>query len=245
MTSAARTPAFLLLGTLIAQACVAQTARGAGSDPSPHISVTGSATANAPAARGSFSIGIEVLKPTAAAASAETARLTQAVTTALRQAGLAAAELKGNRLTVNAQWSYDDKTRERRRDGFLASNMLLVDSPALERLGSYIDAAMNAGATTVSDISYFPADADGLRREALARAVRTARGEAETIAMAAGGQLGGLVQIDTERAGEIRPMAAMQSITVTGARKGAVPTQVMPSDIEVQATVTAQWQFKQ
>lgn len=248
MTAASRSLLVLPLLVALAARSPAQAASSAaspGSEPIPSIEVTGSAEVTAPAARGAFSIGIEVTRPTAAEASSETARLTQAVTAALKQAGLAGSDLKGSRLTVNPQWSYDQKTQQRHRDGFEATTTLLVDSASLEHLGSYIDAALGAGATTVSDIQYSPADADSLRRDALTRAVRNARSEAETIAAAAGGQLGALLQIGTDGASSRpRPMG-LQEVVVNAARaKGSVATDLMPQDIEVSASVSASWRFQ-
>jgi uncharacterized protein YggE len=225
----------------VSRAATAATPAATGAEI-PQIAVTGTAEASAPAARGALSIGIEILRPTAAAASEEGARVTQAVMTALHQAGLAPGDIKGTRLTVNAQWSFDDQTHKRRHDGFQAATTLLVDTAALEHLGSYIDAALNAGATTLSDVQYSAADEQQLRREALTRAVHNARGEAEAIAAAAGGGLGDLLQISTEQSGG-GTFAPRPMLMSARAVEAPVATSLTPSDIHVAATVTAQWRF--
>jgi len=230
-----------VLATLAAQP-PALAANTASAEPAPAIQVSGIAEVSAPAARGAFSIGVEVTRPTAAAASAEAARITQSVTAALKKAGLPAADLKSSRLIVNPQWSYDDKARQQRLDGFRADNTLRVDTHALDQAGSFIDAALGAGATSVSDLQYFPADEAGLRREALGRAVKEAQADATAIAAAAGGTLGPLISISAEP-GTGMPMPIRATMAMASVAAPRAQTVVIPDEIHVSASVSTSWRF--
>jgi uncharacterized protein len=206
------------------------------------ITVGGSGEAIAPAARASLNIGIQTQGLTAAAAGAEGARLAQAVTEALRAAGLPAADLKATHLIVTPQWIWDDHLRQRRRTGFEADTTLNLDTGTLERLGAWIDAALNAGATNVSDPRFAPADEAALRHLALSRAVQNARADADIMATAAGGSLGALMQIN---AGPVsgEPVPVMRTMALAAPAAAAPPTSIIPGDIHVTASVTGVWRF--
>jgi uncharacterized protein YggE len=212
-------------------------------DSVAHITVSGSGEAAAPAARATLTIGIQTQGATAAAAGAEGARLTTAVTAALRAAGLPPPELKSTHLAINPQWAYDEHTRQQRRSGFQADTTLIIDTAMLDKLGAWVDAALSAGATNVSDPSFAPADETALRHLAMSRAVQNARGDAEVLATAAGGSLGVLLQI-SQGQGLTVPMA-LAEVTVTGSRRQAMsaPTSIVPDEIHVTATVTGMWRY--
>jgi uncharacterized protein YggE len=234
--------AILMMVLLSATAAAAVDAPATPTDPIPRITVSGSGEAVAPAARARFNIGIESSGATAAAAGADGARIADAVTTALHRAGLPAADLKSTHLAINPQWVYDDHTHQRRRNGFQADTTLMIDTAALERLGAWIDVALGAGATTVADPSFAPADEAALRHSAVTRAVQSARGDAEVMATAAGGTLGGLLQLSSGQ-GSGEPVPMIRAFAAAASVPGAPPTNIQPGDIHVSATVTAVWRY--
>jgi uncharacterized protein YggE len=235
-----RLAALMMMVLLMAQAATAADVPATPGDPIPRITVSGTGEAIAPAARARFSIGIESSGATAAAAGSEGARIADAVTAALHRGGLPAADLKSTHLVINPQWVYDDHTRQRRRNGFQADTTLMIDTAALDRLGAWIDVALSAGATNVSDPDFEPADEAALRHLAMTRAVQSARGDAEVMATAAGGTLGGLLQLGN---GQGEPAPMMRTFAAAAAVAGAPPTNIRPGDIHVSATVTGVWRY--
>jgi uncharacterized protein YggE len=208
-------------------------------DTVAHITVSGTGEAAAPAARATLTIGIQTQGATAAAAGADGARLAGAVTAALRTAGLPPADLKSTHLVINPQWLYDEHTHQQRRTGLQADTTLVINTAALDKLGAWVDAALSAGATNVSDPSFAPADDTALRHLALSRAVQNARADAEVLATAAGGSLGPLLQVNQGQAMGV-PMA-LSEVTVTGSRR--MPTNIVPDEIHMTATVTGMWRY--
>jgi uncharacterized protein len=75
--------------------------------------------------------------------------------------------------------------------GYNASTSVTADSE-LAQAGSLIDAAVAAGATSVSGPSWSTSDRDALYRKALADAVADARAKASTLADSSGLALGGI-----------------------------------------------------
>lgn len=205
----------------------------------PAVTASGTGEVHIAPTRATFTVTVEAIASTSAAAAAENARVSKDVSGALLAAGLARNELTSSRLNVNAVWD-TPKSGERRRRGYVATNTLQVDTRQLERLGAFIDAGLEAGAAAVSNPNFNADDRASARRQALALAVAAARDDAETIAKAAGGTLGELETLGTDGAvyaSAAAPMALAQS------RAGAVPTEIISSDITVYAHVSVRWAF--
>jgi uncharacterized protein YggE len=212
--------------------------------PAPQIIASGDAEILLPPERASFSIGILTSAQTAAMAGEDNARVSKDVLAALEHAGVKREDITGSRLGVAAHWEYDDKNRQPRRSGFDAKNAIQISTVNLTRIGNYIDAALSAGATDVSDIIFSAKDIAEARRRALDQAVVAARSDADAMARAAGGALGDLMLLSTERVNS-EPGVRMEEITVTAARqvRGPVNTTIIPNQIKITARVIARWNF--
>ena len=210
----------------------------------PQIIVSGNAEVLVPPAKAAFSVGILTSAPSAATAGEDNARISKGVLAALERAGLKHEEITGTRLGVRPRWEYDDKGRHPKRSAFEANNTIQIVTDNLTQIGNFIDAALSAGATDASDITFSAKDIDEARRRALGQAVVAARTDAEAMARAAAGTLGDLLLLSTERTNET-PGVDLEEIVVTGARRAREPvsTDVIPSQIKVTARVIARWRF--
>ncbi|MBS0380020.1 MAG: SIMPL domain-containing protein [Proteobacteria bacterium] len=208
------------------------------------VVVSGTAEVVLPADRASFSVGIQTSGASALAASTENARISKSVLDALTSANLAKEDVRSTNLEVGPNWAWDEKTQRQKRVGFTATNLISIQTRDLPQLGRYIDAALSAGATDISDIAFSAQDTSAARRKALGDAVDAARLDAEAIAKAGGGTLGALLLLSTERINEM-PGVDLQEVVVTGSRKshGSVETGIRPSEIRVTARVIARWAF--
>jgi len=224
---------------LIASPALAQGLAGttAGTDRA-EITTGGSAEVTLPATRASFSIGITTSRSSARAAGEENARLAAAVSMALQSAHLDAKDIRGTSFLVNPRWE-DDENHRSKRTTFEATKTIRVETEKLADLGAYIDAALSAGATDVSEIEYSAKDSESARRRALAQAVASAREDAEAMAHAVGGTLGEPLSLTTEPAGPpIVPRVAMMA-----ARAQPPGTEILPGEIRVTAQVSARWRL--
>src|SRR6266545_3694113 len=109
----------------------------------------------------------------------------------------------------------------------------------LSSVGSVIDAAVNAGADSVNDISFQLSNPNTIRTDALSQAVTGARSKAEALARAAGAEVVRVVTIDEQN---FRPPVYNQSLE---ALPGAgVPTPVVPpSSLQVSVTIAVVWEI--
>jgi uncharacterized protein YggE len=119
--------------------------------------------------------------------------------------------------TIALEPVYDYRESGARLTGYRASQSLGVRLRQLDQLGPLIDAAVEAGATGVNDVSLGLADAASAEAEALALAVSDARARAAQLAEAAGVRLGALLALSTVSAAQPpRPMMRMAAAELAG-----------------------------
>jgi uncharacterized protein len=219
-------------------------AEQATTDPGPQILVNGTGEVEIPPTRATFSIGIATTAAAAAPASEENARISKAVSEALMGAGLKREEIIGQQLYVNPRWDWDEKSHRQKRSAFEATNTFQIKTDKIAQVGSYLDVALSAGATTASQVEFSAKDLDAARHQALGQAVAAARSDAEAIAAAAGGGLGELQLLSTEQnyqsVGLNHNVLALSASTRS---REPVSTEVVPSQIKVSAQITARWKF--
>ncbi len=134
---------------------------------------------------------------------------------------------------VEPEYDFTDGRRTLR--GFVARNTIEVRVDNLDRLGSILDAAIGAGATSAGNVRFELKDRDAAEREALRLAVIDARARAEAAADGAGARIERVIRIQEEGYGPIRPMALAAPREMMAAQ--APDTPVVAGDIEVRARV--------
>jgi uncharacterized protein len=229
-------------GVLVTFAARAQTAVSpqSGDGRGPEIVVSGSAEVTVAPAKAKFTIEIKASAPTAAAASAENARLSRLVMEGLHATSIRADEIASSQLAVGAQWNYDESARRRKRSAYEATNDIQIQTDQLDKVATYIDAALSAGATGVTEAVYSEKDPAATRRRALSEAVAAARSDAEAMAQAGGGRLGELELLSTEQS-ESALAERMDRMFKKSVADDS--THVVAPQIRVRATVLARWQF--
>ena len=191
------------------------------------ITVTGTGTASAVPNEATFSFGVQTDGATARDAQAANAERMSRVIAALRDLGIANADLQTTDVSVSPEWSSDGSVR-----GYTAHNSLQVKVHRVARAGHVVDAAVGAGATESSGPTFSRADHALLYRAALRNAVTQARSKAEALAAEAGVQLGAVVRVEEQ---------SPQPQLVYGDYAAALqrtPTPVEPGTQKTQATVT-------
>lgn len=163
------------------------------------VTVTGEGVVVAVPDRAEISAGVETRARTARAALQANATAMERVLKALRSGGGTDVTTE----TVSLSTSFDDQGSP---NGFVASNIASA-TVAFDKAGSLIDAAVAAGANTISGPSASRSDADALYREALAKAVADAAERGAVLARAAGRELGRVTAIAESGAAPV-PFAA-------------------------------------
>ncbi|HEY0971367.1 MAG TPA: SIMPL domain-containing protein [Gemmatimonadales bacterium] len=191
--------------------------------------------------RATILFSVETRGATAAEASSANAEKQQAVIAALRGAGLPEDAVKTVSYTIEPEMQYEEATRRSRVVGYVARNTVSAEVRELDRMGRVIDAAVRAGSNGVSSLDFWTTRREALRLEALQGAMSRACREAQTMAAAAGGSLGPLLQAST--ADYDRPYPPPMPMMARMEAAAAADTPIVPGDVSVRVNVQTRWQF--
>src|SRR5205823_3537406 len=160
----------------------------------PQIAVTGRGEIKVSPDRATIQISVQTRAATAAAAAAENATKQQSVLSALRALGFTNDQLSTVNYNVYPEQRYD-QGKEPVIVGYNVTNTILVDVRKLNQVGPAIDAALSHGANMINSLQFYASNTETARRTAIASAIEKARLDADAAARAAGGSLGGLIEI--------------------------------------------------
>jgi uncharacterized protein YggE len=211
----------------------------AGSAAAPaQILTTGNGEVRVAPDRATILVGVQSRGATAASASSDNARRQRAILDTLRALGLGSDQLSTMNYNVAPEIQYGPNNQPPRVTGYTVTNTVRADVRRLEDVARIIDAALAKGANEISSLQFYSSKADSARRAAMELAVANARADAETLAKAAGGTLGQLLELSTSFS--VRPMQEVMGVAAMAAR---APTPIEPGQQSVSASVTARWIF--
>ena len=189
--------------------------------------------------RATILIGVQTQGRTAAQASAENARKQKAVIAALVAKGIGADQISTTEYNVYPQQTFEPNKGDTapRIVGYNVTNTVRVEVRKVDHVGELIDAALGNGANTINSLDFFASNQDQARREALARAVQRARGDAQALAEAAGGRLGDLLELSAgPQYTPPRPVQFRAAVAETA-------TPISPGEETLSVTVSARWRY--
>jgi len=159
----------------------------------------------------------------------------------LQGLGLGDKDYRTGQFQTRPEWSRPPRPApanwQRSIVGFTVTNELLVKTDRVELAGKLLGAAQDAGANQVGGLSFALAEPADHREEAIVHATRRAIRKAQTLAEAAGVELGPIQSLTLDQASEPGPMPRMMMLEAkSGMASDAVP--VNAGDVEVRAGVT-------
>ncbi len=176
--------------------------------------------------RATITAGVHTQAATAAEALSENAKLANAVVAALKAAG--GSDLQTQQVSLSPQT--DDSGHV---TGYAADDEISASS-GVATAGGLIDAAVGAGANTVSGPTLDISQQDDLYRQALAKAVQDARAKAEALGRAGGFVIGPVsTVVESAPAGAPMPYAA-----VAKSADASTPVEAGTQDVTADVTVT-------
>lgn len=162
---------------------------------------------------------------------AENAQITQSVIQALQRMGVT--EIKTIQYSIDKIYDYEDGRQIDR--GYNVRNILELRTSDLDRVGSIIDAAVNAGANVVELISFDVSNREYYYQQALNMAIRNAMQKAKSITINLGiAQDPVPVRIVENSSLPIQPVLR---------RELAATTPIMPGNIVIEAFVTVDFTY--
>lgn len=193
------------------------------------VSVSGSVSQLIPNDAAGFGFGVSAERKSSSAALKATSRQLNRVIAAVKSAGaIDPADIQTGRISVFKRTDPDTK-----KVTFVAGQSVKVIVRNLDKAGAVVDAAVNAGAGSISGPRFFAGDSEAAYEAALADAFDLAKQKATKLAQSAGLTLGPAVSIN-EQGG----VSSIRSPSAGGAADEAAPSvPVKPGRSRVTARV--------
>jgi uncharacterized protein YggE len=209
----------ILLGSLLACAIL-------GAQTAPAIQATGNSTINATPDQAQLSIGVVTQGATAQEAGTLNATLSNTVQSALKSVLGTNGTIQTVGYSIYPRYSSGSTQTI---VGYTASNTVQVTTTNLNIIGSLIDTANQAGANSVSGVSFGLQNPDPVLQQALTAATKQALAHAAAIASGSGLTTGAV--ISAQEGSSYTPV-------VTGTAPTASTTPIQTGTVGVSATVT-------
>lgn len=207
------------------------------------VAVSGYGEVQAEPDRAILTLGVESRQPQLQTARDEVTRGVDAIQKLARDLKIDAKFVRATRIHVQPEYDWNAANRERRFIGYFVQRQVEIDLRDLEKLGQLIERAISSGANQVSDPQLDSTKRREFERQALIAALDDARANAETLARAAGMDLGVVQSIATSQAAMPRPMP-MQRTQLMAAEAQAAET-YQAGMLTFSATVQAAYDLRE
>jgi uncharacterized protein YggE len=206
-------------------------------EPPRSIETVGRASVSVAADRVRLAVAVESRGATAASAASSNAKTAQAIIDAVRARVGAGGKVETAQYTVDAEYEYSKADNRRRLIGYVARNAVTMTSERLDAAGELIDAALGAGANSVTSLVFYRHDDSDVRRQALLEAGRRARETAAAIAESLGVELGDLLSASSEPGPPIGPMPVRARAVAYAESAMDAATPIAAGEVEVEMAV--------
>jgi len=212
----------VLAATLLAVPAAAQAPSALAPAPAAAetVSVSGTGHVQLTPDRATFTVGVQTMAPTVTAAVQESNARVAAIIAALKRLGASDREIRTSQVSIYPQQEQPGG-RAPKVVGYQVSNSITVTREDPASVGKFLQAAVDAGANTVSGVSFTVSDPARGRDVALQAAFADARAKAEVLARAAGRTLGRAIAI--AEGGGVRPPVPMAFEMKAMSRSAEVP----------------------
>jgi hypothetical protein len=200
------------------------TAQGEEAKVTRTVTVTGSGKVYLTPDIAYITIGVHTEGENASEAVASNNQQAQQVIDALIAQGIAEKDIQTTNFSIYPQQEYDTEGKPTGKIKYIVDNSVFVTVRDIEKVGEVLDAAVKAGANSISGIQFDVADKTAALSEARAAAVKDAGVKAEELASAAGVTLGDVQTISEYTSGGPQPMYDIRAAAPM-AEAASVPVQ--------------------
>lgn len=203
--------------------------------PVSSIRVTGDSVVTAKPERAQIDVGVLTQEKQSQNATTQNAKQLENVMTALHKLLGADADIKTINYTLNPDYQYRPIGGKQSISSYTAMNVVRVTVDDLEKVGSVIDTATQAGANHVESVRFTVRDSQVLHSQAVREAALKAKANAEALASALNLKI--IRTLTVEETGDSAPPP---DVAITDLREGPgpAPTPVQPGSFVVTANVT-------
>lgn len=224
----------LLAVGLLALACTETTVLPSDRESNPGISVSGIGSVFGEPDVAILTLGVEAQADSVGEARAMAAEAMDAMLTVLKDGGVEDSDIQTSRFSVEPRYNFRDGEQE--LIGFFVNNLVTVKIRDIDETGTLIDDVVEAGGdlTRVQNLRFTIDDPEELQQEARRLAMENAKSKAETLADAAGVDLGAPRSIS--ESGGARALTFRADVFAADEATGA-GTSIEVGELEVQIQV--------
>ena len=179
--------------------------------------------------------GVETSGKTANEAVQKNAQIFEGVKAAIKQAGVADADIQ------TVQYNTYPVYQDQKLTGYRVQNIVRVTYRDVANVGKLLDQLAAAGVNRVESLAFSSEKMDEYEKQALSLAVKDARSKADALAAAAGVRIKGVVSM-TESGAVQPPVFYMQRQLSSDLAKNA-ETDISPGQLKVEAAVQVNYGF--
>jgi uncharacterized protein len=206
------------------------------------VSVDGQGEVTAQPDMARVTLGVEARRPGLAEARATVTAAVDRLLALTVELGIEAKHVNATGLQVQPDYTWNQQTQKQVLQGYLVSRQVEVELRDLEKLGTLMERAVSAGANQVGGATLDSTHRKELERQAMALAVQDARRNAETLARAAGAELGAVRALNASSSPPQMPMYRMAAADMPA---GAPPPEAtyQAGDMTFTARVSAEYEL--
>ena len=184
-------------------------------------------------------LGVEARRPTLADARTTVTKAVDRLLALTRELKIDPKYVNATGLQVQPDYNWNEKERKQVLQGYVVGRQVEVELHDLDQLGTLLERAVTAGANQVGGASLDSTRRKELERQAMALAVQDARLNAETLARAAGAELG---TVRTLNASSSPPQVPMYRMAADMAAAAPPPQATYQAgEMTFSATVSAEY----
>ena len=227
------------LAMVVVASCLSGTTALA-DEPRPRtVSVSGMAEVSAEPDIARMSLGVEARRPSLADARAEVVAAVDRVLALTRDLKIDPKNVNATRIQVQPEYRWNENDRERVLLGYVVSRQIEVELKDLDKLGTLLERAVDAGVNQVGDPVLDSSRRKELEREAMTKAVEDARLNAEALARAAGARLGAARTLSAS--GSSPPIPVYRDAVMATMAKAAPEATYQQGNMKFSASVNAEY----
>lgn len=232
----------LLITTSLAAVLILGSATAVFAAEANSITTTGTGVVSVQPDVATISFSIQSTGKTSEAAQKENNKISAKVISKLEEMGIAKDKIITSYSSVYPMFDYDNNTGKNRISGYQANTHLEATTKDIDNVGTYIDAALNAGATGFNSAVFTLENPTAYYTQALQLAVKNASVSANAIATAYGKPLGQIMNVvEHESYTSYEESAAFRDkVAMDNSGYGSTNDTVIQYDkVKVTATITS------
>lgn len=206
------------------------------------ITVQGEAERSVEPDHAVVSLGVEAVGDSSNEATTQLGIVSQQIVDAVSAAGVADADIQTSGLSLWPVYADTSQVQQATILGYRASAHYKITVREIDSVAAVVDAGLEAGANSIEGIAFDSTEIESVREELLGDASRESARKAESIALALGGELGGLIWLEEQYYSQ--PIAARGGVQFELAAAVPAGPAVAAGSLTVTVQVRANFSFE-